>query len=426
MKRPNTRCVVGVQWGDEGKGKIVDILSSKADLVVRFQGGGNAGHTVVVGKEKFVLHLIPSGILQEGSKCVIGNGVVVDLVDLLHEVEHLRGRGIRVDRNLVLSDRAHVVMPYHKFIDKLSDTGKGRIGTTQRGIGPCYSDKAARKGIRVADLYNPKLFRERIFQFTDEKNRIMKALYGGAPLDPERILKEYRGYARKVKPFVLDTVPYINDAIDDGLRVLFEGAQGSMLDLDFGTYPYVTSSNSDACGISSGTGVPPKKIRTVIGVAKAYCTRVGEGPFPTELKNAAGDRLRKLGSEFGATTGRPRRCGWFDGVASRHAVRINGIDELAVTKLDVLNSMDEILVATGYRLNGKQVRYVPTDTTKLDRVRPVYRSFPGWKRDLTGVRKFQDLPKKARNYLGFLEKFLQVGITMVSTGRERGETIIRR
>ncbi len=426
MKRPNTRCVVGVQWGDEGKGKIVDILSSKADLVVRFQGGGNAGHTVVVGKEKFVLHLIPSGILQEGSKCVIGNGVVVDLVELLHEVEHLRGRGIQVDRNLVLSDRAHVVMPYHKFLDKLSDTGKGRIGTTQRGIGPCYSDKAARKGIRVADLYNPKLFRERIVQFTEEKNRIMKALYGGAPLDPERILKEYRGYARKVRPFVLDTVPYINDAIDEGRRVLFEGAQGSMLDLDFGTYPYVTSSNSDACGISSGTGVPPKKIRTVIGVAKAYCTRVGKGPFPTELKNAAGNRLRKLGSEFGATTGRPRRCGWFDGVASRHAVRINGIDELAVTKLDVLNGMDEILVATGYLLNGKQVRDVPTDTTKLDRVRPVYRSFPGWKRDLTGVRKFQDLPKKARNYLGFLEEFLQVGITMVSTGRERGETIIRR
>ncbi len=317
-------------------------------------------------------------------------------------------------------------MPYHKFLDKLSDTGKGRIGTTQRGIGPCYSDKAARKGIRVADLYNPKLFRERIVQFTEEKNRIMKALYGGAPLDPERILKEYRGYARKVRPFVLDTVPYINDAIDEGRRVLFEGAQGSMLDLDFGTYPYVTSSNSDACGISSGTGVPPKKIRTVIGVAKAYCTRVGKGPFPTELKNAAGNRLRKLGSEFGATTGRPRRCGWFDGVASRHAVRINGIDELAVTKLDVLNGMDEILVATGYRLNGKQVRDVPTDTTKLDRVRPVYRSFPGWKRDLTGVRKFQDLPKKARNYLGFLEEFLQVGITMVSTGRERGETIIRR
>jgi adenylosuccinate synthase len=426
VKSPKTRCVIGVQWGDEGKGKIVDILSSDADYVVRFQGGGNAGHTVVVGDQKFVLHLIPSGILQKKSRCVIGNGVVVDLVELLNEVQHLRDRNIPVDKKLIISDRAHVVMPYHKFLDKLSDVGKGRIGTTQRGIGPCYSDKAARKGLRVADLYNPKLFRERVLQFTKEKNQILKALYGGAPLDPERILKEYRGYARKIKPFVLDTVPYVNDAIDRGDRVLFEGAQGSMLDLDFGTYPYVTSSNSDACGISSGTGVPPKHIRTVIGVAKAYCTRVGRGPFPTELKGAAGNRLRKLGGEFGATTGRPRRCGWFDGVASRHAVRINGIDELAVTKLDVLNAMDEICIATGYQLNGKNVQNVPTDTTQLERIKPVYRTFPGWKKDLSGIRKFSDLPKKARTYLEFLEKYLKVRITLVSIGRERGETIIRR
>jgi adenylosuccinate synthase len=270
------------------------------------------------------------------------------------------------------------------------------------------------------------LFRERVLQFTTEKNKVLKALYGGASLDPERILKEYRGYARKIKPFVLDTVPYVNDAIDRGKRVLFEGAQGSMLDLDFGTYPYVTSSNSDACGISSGTGVPPKQIRTVIGVAKAYCTRVGRGPFPTELKGAVGNRLRKLGGEFGATTGRPRRCGWFDGVASRHAVRINGIDEIALTKLDVLNEMDEICIATGYRLNGKTVQNIPTDTTLLDRIKPVYRTFPGWKKDLKGVRKFSDLPKKARTYLEFLEKYLKVKITLVSTGRERGETIIRR
>ncbi len=423
-KEPKTSCVVGVQWGDEGKGKIVDLLSEKADVVVRFQGGGNAGHTVVVKGEKFVLHLIPSGILHRSS-CVIANGVVVDLVQMLEEIDHLRSRGVKVDRNLLLSDRAHIVMPYHKFLDKLSESGQNKIGTTQRGIGPCYSDKAARKGIRVADLYNPEFFRARVLAMTEEKNRILKALYEGGPLDPERILAEYAGYAEKIRPFVADTVTIVNGAIDRGRRVLFEGAQGSMLDIDFGTYPYVTSSNSDACGISPGTGVPPCKIRKVMGVAKAYCTRVGEGPFPTELADAVGARLREVGGEFGATTGRPRRCGWFDGVASRHAIMINGIEELAITKLDVLSELEEIRFGIGYRLDGESLNRPPTDTNLLAKVRPVYRTFRGWKKDLSGIVRFADLPVRARAYLQFLERFLKVKVTMISVGADREKIILR-
>ncbi|HXG62223.1 MAG TPA: adenylosuccinate synthase [Planctomycetota bacterium] len=427
MKRPRTTCVVGVQWGDEGKGKIVDLLSHQADMVVRFQGGGNAGHTVVVDGEKFVLHLIPSGILHR-STCVIANGVVVDLVQLLEEIDELRRRGVRVGRNLHLSDRAHVVMPYHKFLDKYSEAGAGpqKIGTTQRGIGPCYADKAARKGIRVADLYNPPLFRELVCAFTEEKNKILAALYGAPPLDPARIVEEYSGYAERLKPFVTDTVELVNDAVDAGRRVLFEGAQGSLLDIDFGTYPYVTSSNSDACGISPGTGVPPRKIGAILGVAKAYCTRVGEGPFPTELRDALGERLREAGGEYGATTGRPRRCGWFDGVASRHAVRINGIEELAITKLDVLSGLDEIKFAVAYRCDGKTTDRMPSVTAELSRCEPVYETFKGWSDDLSRVRRFEDLPRAAKIYLNFVERFLKVKVTLVSVGKDREKTIRRK
>ncbi len=425
--RYKTSCVVGVQWGDEGKGKIVDILSQKADLVVRFQGGGNAGHTVVVGGEKHVLHLIPSGILHQ-SVCIIANGVVVDLIQLLEEMAELRKRGIKVDGRLFLSDRAHVVMPYHKFLDKHSEqaSGKGKIGTTQRGIGPCYADKAARKGIRVADLYNEPHFRDRVLAFTEEKNKILAALYGAAPLDPERIIEEYRGYAAKLKPLVADAVERVNGAIDKGKRVLFEGAQGSLLDIDFGTYPYVTSSNSDACGISAGTGVPPKKIGMILGVAKAYCTRVGEGPFPTELTDALGEKIREIGAEYGATTGRPRRCGWFDGVTSRHAVLINGIEQIAITKLDVLSGLDEIKFATAYKYNGTTTEQMPSETEVLSRCTPVYKTFKGWKDDLSRIRRFDDLPRAARIYLNFVERYLKVKVTMISVGKDREKTIVRK
>jgi len=425
--RYKTSCVVGVQWGDEGKGKIVDILSNKAHVVVRFQGGGNAGHTVVVKGEKHVLHLIPSGILHK-SVCVIANGVVVDLIQLLEEMAELRKRGIKVDGRLFLSDRAHVVMPYHKFLDKHHEqsSGKGKIGTTQRGIGPCYADKAARKGIRVADLYNDSLFADRVQAFTAEKNKILAALYGAAPLDAARIIEEYRSYAAKVRPFVVDAVEMVNSAIDRGRSVLFEGAQGSLLDIDFGTYPYVTSSNSDACGISAGTGVPPKKIGGILGVAKAYCTRVGEGPFPTELTDALGEKLREIGGEYGATTGRPRRCGWFDGVTSRHAVQINGIDEIAVTKLDVLSGLDEIKFATAYRHNGTTTEQMPSETEVLAKCTPVYRTFKGWKDDLSKVTRFDDLPRAARIYLNFMERYLKVRVSMISVGKDREKTIVRK
>jgi adenylosuccinate synthase len=427
VKINTSSCVVGVQWGDEGKGKIVDILSEKADLVVRFQGGGNAGHTVVVNGEKHVLHLIPSGILHK-SVCVIANGVVVDLIQLLDEMEEVRKKGVKLEGRLYLSDRAHVVMPYHKFLDKYSElsSGKGKIGTTQRGIGPCYADKAARKGIRVADLYNVELFRERVLAFTAEKNKILTALYGGEQLDPQRILDEYRGYAEKLKPYVTDAVELVNASIDKGKKVLFEGAQGSLLDIDFGTYPFVTSSNSDACGISAGTGVPPKKIGKILGVAKAYCTRVGEGPFPTELNDSLGEKLREVGGEYGATTGRPRRCGWFDGITSRHAVQINGIEEVAITKLDVLSGLDEIKFAVAYQKNGTTLDRMPTETNVLSQCQPVYKSFKGWKEDLSKVRRFEDLPKAAKIYLNFLERYLKVKVTMVSVGKDRDKTILRR
>ncbi|HZE95637.1 MAG TPA: adenylosuccinate synthase [Planctomycetota bacterium] len=428
MAKNNTSsCVVGVQWGDEGKGKIVDILSEKADIVVRFQGGGNAGHTVVVNGEKHVLHLIPSGILHK-SICVIANGVVVDLIQLLDEMEEVRKKGLKLEGRLFLSDRAHVVMPWHKFLDKYSEvaSGKGKIGTTQRGIGPCYADKAARKGIRVADLYNEAFFTERVHACTAEKNKILTALYAGEQLDPQRIIDEYRGYAEKLKPYVIDAVQLVNAAIDKGKKVLFEGAQGSLLDIDFGTYPFVTSSNSDACGISSGSGVPPKKIGKILGVAKAYCTRVGEGPFPTELNDSLGEKLREIGGEYGATTGRPRRCGWFDGVTSRHSVMINGIDEVAITKLDVLSGLGEIKFAVAYRKNGSTLETMPTETNVLTLCEPVYKTFKGWKEDISKVRKYEDLPKAAKIYLNFLERYLKVKVTMVSVGKDRNMTILRR
>ncbi len=424
MKAPRTICVVGIQWGDEGKGKIVDLLAKKSEVVVRYQGGANAGHTVVVGGEKFVLHLVPSGILHRRT-CVIANGVVVDLAQLIREVDELRSRGVRIEGNLHLSDRSHVVMPYHKALDAAYEGGGLRIGTTQRGIGPCYADKASRKGIRVSSLFSPAAFREMLRAHVEEKNRVLAALCGAKPMDPDVIAEEYLGYAERIKEWVADTVELVNRAVDAGKRVLFEAAQGTLLDIDFGTYPYVTSSNSDACGISAGTGVPPGKIRSILGVAKAYCTRVGEGPFPTELAGPAADRIRRTGGEYGATTGRPRRCGWFDGVASRYAVRVNGIRELAVTKLDVLSDIDEVRFATSYRLDGKKTESMPPDAEALARCEPVYETFRGWKGDLSRIRSFDDLPREAKIYLKFVERYLNVRISMVSVGRDREKTIVR-
>ena len=423
---PRTTCVVGVQWGDEGKGKIVDLLAAKADVVVRFQGGGNAGHTVVTDGKKFVLHLVPSGILHRGSISVIANGVVVDPIQLLEELDGLRAQGVKIGKNLLISDRAHVVMPWHKLIDQLAEGSDAqKIGTTKRGIGPCYADKAARKGIRIADLFRPDYLRERLRALTAEKNRILAALYQAPPLDAERIFAEYRGYAERLAPHVGDALGFVNDAIDRKKRVLFEGAQGSLLDIDFGTYPYVTSSNSDACGISAGAGVAPKKVGHILGVAKAYCTRVGEGPFPTELLDDVGARLRSVGGEFGSTTGRPRRCGWFDTVTSRHAVRINGIDGLVITKLDVLDEFSEVRICTAYRLDGKSTSEMPVDCERLSRCEPVYQSFPGWRSDTSKVKSFRELPKNARAYLTFLEKSLGVPVVMISVGTDREKTIRR-
>jgi len=426
MKPTGGICVIGVQWGDEGKGKIVDWLAERSDVVVRYQGGGNAGHTVVVRGQKFVLHLIPSGILHPGRLNVIGNGVVLDPEQLLAEVDELRGKGVAVGRNLAVSNRAHLVMPYHKLLDRLGEEGQGeaKIGTTNRGIGPCYADKAARIGIRVGDLYHPSYFRERLARALAEKNRILRALYGHPPLRAEAIAERYLAWARRMRPFVADTVELLNAQAARGKRILFEGAQGTLLDLDFGTYPFVTSSNADACGVSAGTGLPPKRIGCVLGVVKAYTTRVGSGPFPTELTGPEGDRLRERGGEYGATTGRPRRCGWFDAVAVRHAVLVNGIDAFAVTKLDVLDDLAEIPVCTAYRVRGRRLTTFPADIRTLAEAKPVLTSHPGWRTSIRGARRYRDLPVAARRYLESLTRQLGVRLEMVSVGKDREETIV--
>lgn len=420
---PST-CVIGIQWGDEGKGKIVDALAQQSDLVVRYQGGGNAGHTVVVGDRKFVLHLVPSGVLHDGRICVIGNGVVVDPPQLFEEIEMLTRQGIVLDGRIVVSDRAHVVFPYHKLLDSLSETarGAGQIGTTKRGIGPCYADKVARTGIRVADLMNPEVFAKRLRQNVEEKNRVLRQL-GHPGLSFEELHAEYCGYRERLRPFVKDAIDLVNRALDEGKRVLFEGAQGTLLDVDFGTYPYVTSSSSDVAGVSSGAGVSPRKIGRVIGVAKAYATRVGSGPFPTELSDALGGALREKGQEFGATTGRPRRCGWFDLVSARFAVQLNGVDALAITKLDVLDDLPELSICTAYRWGAVRTDRFPTDLSALETCEPVYETMPGWRTSTAGVRRYEDFPPNAKRYLDRLSQALGAPIQMVSVGAGRDEMI---
>ncbi len=422
----SVQVIVGAQWGDEGKGKIVDLLSEGADIVARYQGGANAGHTVVIGGEKFVLHLIPSGILQPNTTCIIGNGVVVDPAALLHEIALLTQKGIQVRGRLLLSHRAHLVMPYHKLLDQSKEEADllNKIGTTGRGIGPAYVDKAHRMGIRIVDLLDAETLREKIHQNLLEKNAILSAVYGKAPLEAETILQEYRQFDEQIDPFVTEVARYLGQAIAEGKTILCEGAQGSLLDMDFGTYPYVTSSNPTSGGACTGLGIGPTKIDQVLGVIKAYTTRVGMGPFPTELRDERGAQLRSLGNEYGATTGRPRRCGWFDAVVAMYAAQINGIDAWALTKLDVLDTLAEIKLCVAYRYRGKELKTFPAEMHILENCEPVYQTFPGWQQPTSTARKFQDLPKPAQDYLNAIAQITATPIRIISVGSDREQTIV--
>ncbi len=413
--------VVGAQWGDEGKGKVIDMLTETVDVVVRFQGGNNAGHTVVASGQEFIMHLIPSGILHRGKYCLIGNGVVVDPGVLLQEIDGLKKKGIDVEGNLGVSDQAHVIFPYHRALDKLKEAkvGPGKIGTTGRGIGPCYADKATRTGIRVADLLDDEIFRRKLKMNLEEKNELFVKLYQAPTVDFNAVYTEYAGYRERIAQYVVNGPVLLNRLIAQRKSVLFEGAQGTWLDIDHGTYPYVTSSNATAGGACAGTGVGPTKIDKVIGVVKAYTTRVGEGPFPTEFPPPLMEQIRAKGKEFGATTGRPRRCGWFDAMLVKHSILINGITEIAVTKLDVLDDSPRISVCVGYKLNGKMLEAPPADVDRWAEIAPVYEEHPGWLSDTSEVTCFEDLPPQARRYLKRLEELLAVKISIVSVGSKR-------
>ncbi|MEH1868738.1 MAG: adenylosuccinate synthase [Nostoc sp.] len=417
--------VIGAQWGDEGKGKITDLLSRSADVVVRYQGGVNAGHTIVVKGQTFKLHLIPSGILYPNTDCIIGCGTVIDPQILIAELDQLKELNISTD-HLLISETAHVTMPYHRLIDQASEERRGshKIGTTGRGIGPTYADKSERTGIRVLDLMNPDELREQLEWTINYKNVILEKLYNLPPLNAQEVIEEYLGYAERLRPYVIDTSLKIYDAIQRRRNILFEGAQGTLLDLDHGTYPYVTSSNPVAGGACVGTGVGPTMIDRVIGVSKAYTTRVGEGPFPTELDGELGELLCDRGAEFGTTTGRKRRCGWFDAVIGRYAVRINGMDCMALTKLDVLDELEEIQVCVAYNIDGQRSEHFPTSSRQFARCRPIYKTLPGWKVSTTECRTLEDLPQQALDYLKFLAELMEVPIAIVSLGASRDQTII--
>ncbi len=416
--------VIGTQWGDEGKGKIVDLLSQDVDIVARYQGGANAGHTICWGDETFVLHLVPSGIFQKHVACVIGNGVVIDPVSVIDEINTIRDLGYEVEGRLFISHNAHLIMPYHKKVEEARERFRdaNAIGTTGRGIGPAYMDKFARTGIRVVDLLNRDVLRQKLKDAIEEKNAIL-GIYGAEELDVDAITEEYVEFDKLIDPYVRDTTQYLCQALKEGKRIMAEGAQGSLLDVDFGTYPYVTSSHPTVGGCCTGLGVPPTAIDRIIGIVKAYCTRVGNGPFPTELEDETGQRLRKVGHEFGATTGRPRRCGWLDLVALRYTSMINGLTELAITKLDVLSGLDELKVCVAYRYDGKETTRFPSEVQTLEIVEPVYRSFPGWSEDITGIDRFEALPANAQAYLQFIANETGVGINMISTGPKRSQTI---
>ena len=418
--------VVGTQWGDEGKGKVVDLLAKHADLVVRFQGGNNAGHTMVVEGKQFISHLIPSGILQN-KICLLGNGMVVDPAVLIEEIDYLKSNGIKIGPdNLKISEKAHIIMPYHKEIDHARERLKGdkKIGTTGRGIGPSYEDKATRRGIRFVELLDPEVFHEKVTSILEEKNFYLKNYLSSKQLDLENIINTYNEYAKRLSPYVSNISVIIDSAIKSGKQVLFEGAQGTHLDIDHGTYPYVTSSNTIAGNACSGAGIGPKKITGVIGIVKAYTTRVGEGPFPSELFDATGDTIQKNGAEFGATTGRKRRCGWLDTVILRNAVRLNGLTGIAITKIDVLGGLESLQICTGYEYNGEILQDFPASLNILSKCKPIYETVPGWSENISNIRVIEDLPKNARNYLNRIEELIETPIHLISLGPARDETIM--
>lgn len=419
----STVVVVGTQWGDEGKGKITDFLAEKADVVARYQGGNNAGHTILIQNKKYKLTMIPSGIFNQNKLCVIGNGMVINPGALIEEIQYIHDNGFSTD-NLKISDRAHVIMPYHLVLDALEEDRKAdnKIGTTRKGIGPCYMDKAARNGIRIADLMVADAFVQKARAIIADKNQVITQMYGGEALDADSIINEYLGYAEKLRPYVTDTSVVLNDAIDEGKKVLFEGAQGVMLDIDQGTYPYVTSSNPSAGGVCIGSGVGPSKIREVIGVAKAYTTRVGDGPFPTELKNELGQWIRDKGHEYGTVTGRPRRVGWFDTVVVRHARRVSGITGLSLNSLDVLTGLESVKICTAYKLNGELVSTYPANLALLDNCEAVYEEMPGWSEDISDAKTLEDLPVNTRNFVNRVSELTGIPIAIFSVGRNREQT----
>jgi adenylosuccinate synthase len=426
MNNAKTAVVVGAQWGDEGKGKIVDVLAENYHIVARYAGGHNAGHTVLIRGQKFVLQLVPCGVLRPGRVSVIGNGVVLDPVAFLKEVGGLQQAGLDVDGRLFVSNRAHVILPYHRMIELAAENAPGRvkIGTTSRGIGPAYEDKMGRRGLRVSDLLDRELLRTHIENACREKNTIAHALFNSEPLDPDRMFAEYSELSEKIAPFVADTALLLNQALKRGESIMFEGAQGTMLDIDHGTYPFVTSSSATAGGATIGTGVPPTAISTVVGVTKAYCTRVGEGPFPTESHDEMGEQLRARGNEFGAVTGRPRRCGWLDLPLLRYATMLNGIEWLVVTKLDVLDELPEVPVCVGYKVNGRKIDEIPADALGYDRIEPVFTKLKGWRKPTSKVSSYDKLPPATREYLAFIERETGARVGMVSTGPDREQTIV--
>ncbi|MCC6476639.1 adenylosuccinate synthase [bacterium] len=421
--------VLGAQWGDEGKGKIVDYLSERADIVCRYQGGANAGHTIIEGGRKFVLHLLPAGILRPNTMCIIGGGVVVDPAALLDEITQLEAAGISLDGRLFVSHQAHLIMPYHKLLDSLheSQADRVKIGTTGRGIGPAYVDKVARVGIRIVDLLDRDSLRQKIRANVEDKNRLLSKIYEAAELDVDAIVDEYVAFDQRIDPYVKDVSVVLDEAMRSGKSIILEGAQGTLLDVDMGTYPFVTSSNPTAGGACTGLGIGPRAIDHVIGIVKAYTTRVGEGPFPTEILDGEEQtKLREKGDEFGATTGRPRRCGWFDGVAVRFAARVNSVDSWAVTKLDILSGMDSIKFCVEYEDGHRSYKHFPSDSRILSTVRPVYEELPGWKESLDGVTHYEDLPKQAKDYLKYIESFTEVPVSIVSVGAARNQTMVLR
>ncbi|MCV4235038.1 adenylosuccinate synthase [Virgibacillus sp. LDC1] len=419
----STVVVVGTQWGDEGKGKITDYLAESADVVARYQGGNNAGHTILIDGKKFKLSLIPSGVFYKDKTCVIGNGMVVNPAALIEEINYIHDNGFSTD-NLVISDRAHVIMPYHMVLDALEEDRKGpnKIGTTRKGIGPCYMDKAARNGIRIADLMDAEEFELKLRHMVKEKNQVITQVYGGEALDVEEILTQYLEYAEIIRKYVRDTSVVLNDAIDENQKVLFEGAQGVMLDIDQGTYPFVTSSNPSAGGVCIGSGVGPSKIQQVIGVAKSYTTRVGDGPFPTELDNEIGEYIREKGHEYGTVTGRARRVGWFDSVVVRHARRVSGITGLSLNSLDVLSGLETVKICTAYKFRGEEITHYPASLKMLAECEAIYEELPGWNEDITGAKTLEDLPENTRRYVERVSELTGIPIAIFSVGRNREQT----